>query len=151
MQNRFKFRAWDTEEKKMNYFQNKRGMQYNNDEIRISNGWDGCDNPKYWGGDDDDYVDRTDKYILMQCIGLKATNGQLLYEGDIVKFFSCSIIDAMSERHPMEERIGQIVWNEEEMKFDVVVGGKAIPSLCKKIDDNNFELIGNIYENPELL
>lgn len=92
-----------------------------------------------------------ERFVLQQCTGMKATKGQLLYEGDIVRFFSCSIIDAMSERHPMEERIGQIVWNEEEMKFDVMVGGKAIPSLCKKIDDNNFELIGNIYENPELL
>lgn len=126
MQNRFKFRLYNKKSKQMIFdveLIEERFVSFSNDE----------------------------DLVLMQCTGMKATKGQLLYEGDVVRFFSCSIIDAMSERHPMEERIGQIVWNEEEMKFDVMVGGKAIPSLCKKIDDNNFELIGNIYENPELL
>lgn len=126
MQNRFKFRLYNKKSKQMIFdveLIEERFVSFCNDE----------------------------DLVLMQCTGMKSTKGQLLYEGDIVRFFSCSIIDAMSERHPMEERIGQIVWNEEEMKFDVMVGGKAIPSLCKKIDDNNFELIGNIYENPELL
>ena len=126
MQNRFNFRVYNKKSKQMIFdveLIEERFVSFSNDE----------------------------DLVLMQCTGMKSTKGQLLYEGDIVRFFSCSVLDAMSKRHPMEERIGQIVWNEEEMKFDVIVGEKAIPSLCKKTDDNNFELIGNIYENHELL
>lgn len=135
MQDRFKFRVWLN---KLNRYSK------NTDNLLLSEDGNVCEFDTVGCYSEKDVV-------IQQCTGMKATKGQLLYEGDIVRFFSCSIIDAMSERHPMEERIGQIVWNEEEMKFDVMVGGKAIPSLCKKIDDNNFELIGNIYENPELL
>ncbi len=134
MQDRFRFRFFDKISKEMCY-----PTEYNGKAEYLERRYDLAD------------MFRFKDLIPMQCTGMKATNGQFLYEGDIVKFFSCSIIDAMSERRPMTERIGQIVWNEEEMKFDVMVNGEAIPNLCKKTDDNNFELIGNIYENPELL
>jgi uncharacterized phage protein (TIGR01671 family) len=87
---------------------------------------------------------------LMQCTGLKDKNGKLIYEGDVVEFYSQSFLDAISKRH-MERRIGRVIWNDEELKFDVVVGGRAIPDLCKSTDDNQFLIIGNIYKNPELL
>ena len=81
---------------------------------------------------------------------LKRQNGKLIYEGDIVEFYSQSFLDAISKRH-MEKRIGKVVWNDEELKFDVVVNGSAIPNLCKSTDDKQFNIIGNIYENKELL
>ena len=137
MQDRFKFRAWDIEEKKMNYFQNKRGMQYNNDEIRISNGWDGYDNPKYWGGDDEDYVDRTDKYILMQCTGLKDKNGKLIYEGDIIEW--------KKENHI-------VIFDERNATFGIKISDVET-HLFNDIHTPTrwIEVIGNIYENKELL
>lgn len=136
MKDRFKFRAWDIEEKKMNYFQNKRGMQYNNDEIRISNGWDGYDNPKYWGEDDEDYVDRTDKYILMQSTGLKDRNGKLIYEGDIVKVSGYGV-----------EGIFKMFWEDVTAQFAINV----YESDCFEHSQSVMEVIGNIYENKELL
>ena len=87
---------------------------------------------------------------IMQCTGLKDKNGTLIYEGDIVEFYSQSLLDAMSKKG-LEKRIGQVVWNDEYLKFDVVVKNNAVPDLCKETDDNNFLIIGNIYENKELL
>lgn len=132
MQNRFKFRCWC-----VNKNQWETGKVYLDNEGRIY---------------DDFHRVKEETHIINFWTGLKDKTGKLIYEGDILKFYAQSIIDAMA-REPLKERIGVAVWNEEELKFDVSVdnGKNVVPNLCKKTDDNNFEIIGNIYENPELL
>ena len=63
------------------------------------------------------------KHILMQYTGLKDKNGKEIYEGDIVQF--------LIHRKLVE-------WSQEEARF-------TCPGAV------NGEVIGNIYENPELL
>ncbi len=73
------------------------------------------------------------KYPLMQYTGLKDKNGQEIYEGDFIKTEYCT----------------------SEVKFDtgcfwavdVVTAGYG-PLSCQ---NSVCEIIGNIYENPELL
>ena len=136
MNERFKFRCWAKKEKVMHY-----------DAEETYNGIFG--KPKIEHTSFSGLLNDKD-YVVMQYTGLKDINGKLIYEGDILRFYAQSIIDAMA-REPLKERIGVAVWNEEELKFDVLVNGKAVPDLCKETDDNNFEIIGNIYENKELL
>lgn len=62
---------------------------------------------------------------LMQYTGLKDKNGKEVYEGDIFKFYSPSF-EATFTR--------EVKWFLEATMFD-----------CES------EVIGNIYENPELL
>lgn len=94
----------------------------------------------------------TEDIELMQYTGLKDKNNKEIYEGDIVKFEDCYF-----DRKDSFYNIGVI---QREGKTDELVIGQL---LYKKTDfDENYmnyieqtfevcEVIGNIYENSELL
>jgi len=87
-----------------------------------------------------------DNIILMQYTGMKDKNGREIYEGDIVRDFGFLGNE--------EERIGIVVWDDE----CVPVGFNIKPIKGKWADEMGYwwkweelEIIGNVYENPELL
>lgn len=94
--------------------------------------------------------DNVNNIEIEQCTSLRDKNGNMIYEGDIVEFYSMSFLTAISRGH-MERRIGKVVWNNEYLKVDVMVKDEAIPDLCVKTDDEQFVVIGNVHENKELL
>ena len=86
-----------------------------------------------------DYFD-TEDMILMQYTGLKDKNGKEIYEGDIIS-------------NGYEKCI--VVWVKEQAGFMLKLTNKEYekekwtnPMIDLRKDD---EVIGNIYENPELL
>lgn len=74
---------------------------------------------------------------IMQYTGLKDKNGKEIYEGDIVIAYD-EMTDAICK--------GQIVWDECECGFCIKGSEPTFIGYYPEL-----EVIGNIYENPELL
>ena len=75
-------------------------------------------------------------FIIMQCTGLKDKNGKLIFEGDICEY----------EFYDIGKQKAVIYFNKKYASY-----------MVKPTDNfqyakiNDCEVIGNIYENPELL
>lgn len=87
-----------------------------------------------------------DEYTVMQCTGLKDKNGKLIYEGDIVKNNQNSLYSV------------EFAEFEHQTKFCLkrVENPNYYPHISTwqgigYEDQKTIEVIGNIYQNPELL
>jgi len=77
--------------------------------------------------------------VLMQYTGLKDKEGKEIYEGDIVKLY------------PSDKSGVQILWDEYIAGFGFGNQTMADHLNFRKLATINYEVIGNIYENRELL
>lgn len=111
--------------------------------------WDNCAKQMiykhYYIGFSGEIKPYNDSLILMQYTGLKDKNGKEIYEGDI-----CIIYELTNTR---EVGKGLVVYDELEclyaidktpLQYHVYNTATNNPRACLKV-------IGNIYENPELL
>lgn len=80
----------------------------------------------------DFYSEKVDNFILMQYTGLKDTKDVEIYEGDIVKYYG---------------KTYEIKWMFSGFYLHDPKGGFIELAEC----DECCEVVGNIYENPELL
>jgi len=144
-----KFRAWDRKYKKMIYFNDhKIGILYQWNRFMVSSGWDDEDNPTF-------EKNTSDRYIIMQFIelyddtkweelsekekefwvrqGYKKNNwkGKEIYEGDIVKYY---------------KKIYKVVFHYGCFCLESKYGYEPLIDIRGEI-----EIIGNRFENPELL
>lgn len=85
------------------------------------------------------------RYEIMQYTGLKDKNGKEIYEGDIVYW---KPVDWVTNPKTIT---GEVFWDNSSLAFHVLFSDNDYS--CKRWDflGNHYEVIGNIYENPELL
>lgn len=120
-----KFRAWEGKENKMTHF----------DLFNGAGSW--LDVTEY---------PETAPISVMQYTGLKDKNGKEIYEGDIVK--------------TGEDYTGVVVWDDEETGYLIDTGredddGNVVFSHSEAGFSESLTtpmvILGNIYENPEIL
>lgn len=121
-----KFRAWDKHRQKM--FANDEliiwnGNVYANDSKKLT-----CNNLKGWSIDDE---------YLMQSTGLFDKKGVEIFEGDILGTKD-GLLNGIIE---YREDLGMFV--------NSLIRYNNFERLCRVASDR--EIIGNVYENPELL
>ncbi|PGX99904.1 hypothetical protein COE15_14605 [Bacillus cereus] len=80
--------------------------------------------------------------VVMQYTGLKDVHGEEIYEGDILRISSNFELRKDVQNQAVEYREGYFHTFEWTL-FELLRN--------KKVEKQTFEVIGNIYENPELL
>ena len=81
---------------------------------------------------------------ICQCTGLKDKNGKLIWGNDVVGFW-----DTYSTENGQAEMdcIGKVVWDDETIYFQVT--NRLSAESYEALDECS--VIGNIFDNPELL
>jgi uncharacterized phage protein (TIGR01671 family) len=127
-----KFRAWDIKKEKMHY--NIQQLDFRNLEVHYTDRYQVGEKGKDWNN--------TLEVEIMQYTGLKGKNGKDIYEGD------CFSIN----RKDTGTRIG-VAWVEWDNFYSRYAlkdtRGEGEYNLHYFIE--NQEVIGNIYEHPELI
>lgn len=82
--------------------------------------------------------------------GLKDKNGKEIYEGDVVEQFVCGVKNFKGKKCG-RRTVWQVRWNEEECCFELhYLSGSLFGDSMMALGEE-YEVIGNIHENPELL
>lgn len=142
MQNKFRYRVFDNDDKKMH---DVIFLNYENNSVE----WYNDKNKKR--------AAFIEEVPTVQCTGLKDKNGKLIYEGDILDLYVSS---KKLYRYEVKFEIGSFMLVSQDEIFDFKnVWNDYVYPLSQLYyeyqNEENYidecEIIGNVYENPELL
>lgn len=121
-----KLRAWDKQDERMSYGE----VEYFDDSINYR--FD-----HFWNGADEDVE-------FMQSTGIKDKNGVEIYEGDILKLHAIFLAP--------DDKIGYLEYSPK-YGYSIIFEGNRLyrQEYWASTNKLNYEVIGNIYDNPELL
>lgn len=134
-----KFRAWDRERQRMLHF-GEPCLNTNSPTTYLcfpmidESGKEVYDPDSMWDSPDD-------RMVMLEYTGLKDKNGKEIYEGDIVQFTAFKVI--------MRQEVSWgAIFHETQMGDTHSGAGFEIMDLS---DPSTCEVIGNRYQNPELI
>lgn len=146
-----KFRAWDKEKNRMIY-PSTLGVCFELDD-------DGINVLDVSGGYPDDQVFPRIDSVLMESTGFIDNNDTEVFEGDVINIhwfyadFDPVELDAFeneeyAERVIVKKEFGNFGfwWKEADSWVDLATLG-----MSARLDEESFEILGNIYENAEFL
>ena len=133
MQDRFKFRAYNFLSKKYTYFDEPEVQFAERNSVYLC----GLIMPLL----DEKQSLYFGKYELQQCTGLKDKNGTLIYEGDVV-------FKKGSKNWKNEKLLSKVIWSSNSAAF-MISDENGLHQM--PMNSNNIEILGNIYETPELI
>ena len=142
MNDRFRFRAWDKNNKRMLY--------------NIENAYDtGCVEDEKGNSVIDcyadcfsyfltyDYENGNDEFVVEQCTGLRDKNGRLIYENDVVKITG----DVMTMPLKYMDCLFKVIWADIGFYFEMLNENDGL-GFCECFE---YEVIGNIHQDSHLL
>ena len=129
---RFKTKIWDKDNKIMHTEYSSEFVIDLNGNIYCVDNWDdGHGEISPW---------HKKNLIRVQCTGLKLATGQLLFEGDII-----------NNDPECPESKGEIVFHKGAFQYSFIFEGRIIYVSIDDITLKCSRVIGNIYENPDLI
>lgn len=92
---------------------------------------------------------------ICQCTGLRDKNGKLIWEGDII-LFQRDNDDCPFPDKDTKKRLGKVFYKDFRTTFAIEMGksgsGSLNDDLWKYVQNGNrVEVIGNIFDDPELI
>ena len=94
------------------------------------------------------FIERLNDIDVMQFTGLLDKNGKEVYEGDILKGLTYK--DPITTKHS-KEILGVVKWSNDFGLAEYHVSSDLPNGYRTFLTMNRSEVVGNIYENPELL
>jgi uncharacterized phage protein (TIGR01671 family) len=143
MSRELKFKVWDNEYKEYSNWTNRDPFfSVSHDKLFF---WERTQNEDGEYSGDIILEDHGDRFTLLQYTGLKDKNGVEIYEGDILKIYNHDRCEAVSYEAEGSSAFG--FWKHDNSKRD----GGIFEPLGNWTGDDGYEVIGNLFENPELL